>query len=114
MDNIIVPLLNPHDQISKVKENEDIINELVSISKKYTEYQKNQSSNNELTELIKSKDRIINDLKNEISLLKQKIIDLNIEYNVKIENMRDLHRDELYKLHKSFVKRLNDAKTQID
>jgi len=57
-------------------------------------------------ELIMTKNIEIDDLKNEILVLKQKFVDISLLYNSKIECLRQDHRKELHSQHKKFMERL--------
>lgn len=57
-------------------------------------------------ELIESKNIEIDDLKHEITKLKQKFVDMSITYNSKIDRLRQDHRKELHSQHKKFMERI--------
>lgn len=104
--------LNPKQQIMDVKKEEELLGDLDMLSEKYRRFQKENintiiNDNTEYGELLKEKDFIINDLKNENKELRQKIIDITILYNTKIENIKTEHKKELYRIHSEFVERLN-------
>jgi hypothetical protein len=120
-----------NDQIDDLKQTETMIDNLGALSKKYNLYRDNSSrqiSDREKNirhdsrygkydeidnrhvdpyeELIMTKNIEIDDLKNEILVLKQKFVDISLLYNSKIECLRQDHRKELHSQHKKFMERL--------
>ena len=136
------------NQINDINRDEDVLNDLDMLVKKYGRYQSDKRSyiNQNIksnvmvkygkpnehgvvpvidvshvtetedekyvdpyTELIESKNDTINDLKQEIGKLKQKITDLTILYNTKIEQLRQEHMRELHNQHKEFMKKISQS-----
>lgn len=61
-------------------------------------------------ELIESKNITIDELKHENAHLKQKLVDLSILYNSKLDNLRQEHRISLHQQHKKFIEKIKSCR----
>lgn len=99
----------PLQQIADIETEQMLDTDLKIIVKKYTNYtDKSDISEPGIKQLLREKDVLINELKNQIKIEKQKNTDLGISYNVKLENLKTEHKKELLRLHTEYVNFAND------
>lgn len=85
----------------------DLPSDIEKLSKKYIHLLQQPISISDPTQsIIESKNQLIQELQNEISILNQKIIDLTIHYNEKIEIQRMEHKKNLYRQYVQFSNKL--------
>jgi DNA repair ATPase RecN len=103
--------IDPVDQFVEINKKEDLLDDLDRLTKKYNMYNENgkkyDPNLDEYSKMIKVRDTIIEEMKTEIALLKQQMMDITFQYNEKIEMLRTEHRKELHRLHTEYVKRIN-------
>ena len=88
--------------------NDDILtSDLDILANKYDNYQKNKKG--PYIDLVESKNKIIDDLKNDIKKLKQELIDMSVNYNSKIEQLRIEHKRELNIQHHEYMKKIKET-----
>lgn len=129
-------IMTPYQQINDIREEENLVDNLGRLKKKYTLYKTenrqvhhrvhnhnhNQTHNqnqgqgqgqgqyqnhDDITFLLNERDMTITELKSQIDSLNQKLITLTIIYNEKIEDLKTEHKKELHRLFSEFVKRTN-------
>jgi hypothetical protein len=110
--------IDPSQQIYHEKNTESLLTDLAILSNKYKRYNDEQNKTyghkindrvkekNPLSEIIVSKDEQISNLKIEIDKLKQELIDTTIAYNLKLEQLRSDHRNDLQRQYLEFMKKL--------
>jgi len=92
------------------KPNEFNVIPVMSVTHAIDQINDSEKDTDPFIELVESKNDIINELKQEILRLKQEIVDLTLLYNLKIENLRQDHKKELYAQYKEFLKKLKTLK----
>lgn len=96
-------------QLETIRSEDSVSGDLNRLSKKYSQYRIESlqpNGSNEYDRLIKIKDIVIEDLKKENELLKQKLIDLTIVYNTKIDDLKIEHKHELRRMHAEYINRI--------
>jgi hypothetical protein len=97
------------------KPNEFNVAPVISVSHS-SDTNRNDICNDPYLELLESKNDTINDLQQEITKLKQKIVDLTRIYNTKIEYLYQEHQRELHKQYQEFMKKkgIKNETTNLD
>ena len=98
------------EQLETIRSEDNVNDDLNRLSRKYSYYQtesiRPNGSTNEYIKIIKIKDIQLDDLKKENEFLKQKLIDLTIVYNTKIDNIKIEHEHELRRMHAQYITRI--------
>jgi len=97
------------EQLETIRSEDNVNDNLNRLSKKYSHYQTESlcsRGSNEYDRLIKIKDIQLDDLKKENEFLKQKLIDLTIVYNTKIDDIKIEHKHELRRMHAQYITRI--------
>ncbi|VBB18504.1 hypothetical protein YASMINEVIRUS_967 [Yasminevirus sp. GU-2018] len=100
--------ITPHQQIRDIREEELLVGSLTRLEKKYAMYKtETNQPRDEISLMLEERDSTIRELRSEIELLNQRLVDLSVAYNMKIEEQKTEHKQELHRLHAEFVKRTN-------
>lgn len=103
----------PAQQLTDIIAEDDLIVDLDRLTKKYMRYQEDTYHDTKLDEysrLLRDKDMSIEDLKKENAQMRQKLIDLAIMYNTKIDELKLTHKRDLRRMHIEFVKKTTNNK----
>lgn len=101
----------PAQQFMDLTAEDDLIVDLDRLTKKYMRYQEETYHDTKLDEysrLLKDKDMTIEDMKKENAQMRQKLIDLAIMYNTKIDELKLEHKRDLRRMHMEFVKKTSN------